>query len=105
MAAGSHNIIDHMLQQQCGFTNAFASLPRYPEITPALLQQVNPQLILLSSEPYPFTEKHIQEFQTLCPQAVIKVVDGELFSWYGSRLLHAPAYLQSLIEEVENKLM
>ncbi|MHC2991272.1 iron ABC transporter [Pontibacter sp. HJ8] len=101
MAAGNHNIIDHMLQR-CGFVNAFADLARYPEVSPAQLQQAAPQLILLSSEPYPFQEKHLAEFQKLCPQAVVKVVDGEMFSWYGSRLLHAPAYLQQIVEEVRN---
>ncbi|WP_068836999.1 helical backbone metal receptor [Pontibacter akesuensis] len=103
MAVGSHNIIDHILQR-CGFSNAFANLQRYPEITPALLQQADPQLILLSSEPYPFKEKHIEEFRELCPQAVVKVVDGEMFSWYGSRLLHAPVYLQQVINEVKENL-
>ncbi|WP_460921748.1 ABC transporter substrate-binding protein [Pontibacter brevis] len=103
MAVGTNNIIDHMLQR-CGFQNAFADLTRYPEVTPAQLQQANPQLILLSSEPYPFKEKHVAEFQKLCPDAVIKIVDGEMFSWYGSRLLQAPAYLQQLIEEVKLEL-
>ncbi|MFD1185210.1 ABC transporter substrate-binding protein [Pontibacter rugosus] len=103
MAVGSHNIIDHMLQR-CGFSNIFADLARYPEITPEQLQQANPQLILLSSEPYPFKEKHIQEFRELCPQALVKMVDGEMFSWYGSRLLHAPAYLQQVIQEVQESL-
>lgn len=103
MAVGSHNIIDHMLQR-CGFTNAFAHLSRYPEVNPDLLQQTAPQLILLSSEPYPFREKHIQEFRELCPQAIIKVVNGEMFSWYGSRLLQAPAYLQQIIEEVQQEV-
>ena len=99
MAVGSHNIIDHILQH-CGFRNVFADLPRYPEITPEMLQEAAPQLILLSSEPYPFKEKHIAEFQALCPQALVKVVDGEMFSWYGNRLLHAPAYLQQIVREV-----
>ncbi|QCR25211.1 helical backbone metal receptor [Pontibacter sp. SGAir0037] len=103
MAVGNYNIIDHMLQR-CGFRNAFAALARYPVVEPEQLQQANPQLILLSSEPYPFKEKHILEFQQLCPQAFIKVVDGEMFSWYGSRLLNAPAYLQTIIEEVAESL-
>ena len=103
MAVGNNNIIDHMLTR-CGFSNAFAHLARYPEITPELLQQVNPKLILLSSEPYPFKEKHVLEFQELCPQAAIQIVDGEMFSWYGSRLLQAPAYLQQVIEEVKKEL-
>ncbi|GAB3197774.1 helical backbone metal receptor [Pontibacter aydingkolensis] len=99
MAVGSNNFIDHVLQR-CGFDNVFNKMARYPEITAEQLQQANPQLILLSSEPYPFKEKHIQEFQEICPQASIKIVDGEMFSWYGSRLLKAPAYLQQVIEEV-----
>lgn len=103
MAVGNHNIIDHMLQR-CGFNNAFADLARYPEITAAQLQQTAPKLILLSSEPYPFKEKHIAEFRKLCPQALVKVVDGEMFSWYGSRLLQAPAYLQNIIQEVRIEL-
>ncbi|WP_162055626.1 ABC transporter substrate-binding protein [Pontibacter pamirensis] len=103
MAVGSHNIIDYMLQH-CGFQNTFADLARYPEITPKQLQQANPKLILLSSEPYPFREKHVAEFQEICPQALIKIVDGEMFSWYGSRLLHAPAYLQQVVEEVKQEL-
>ena len=91
--------IDHILQH-CGFRNVLADLPRYPEITPEMLQEAAPRLILLSSEPYPFKEKHIAEFQALCPQALVKVVDGEMFSWYGNRLLHAPAYLQQIVREV-----
>ncbi|WP_439880152.1 ABC transporter substrate-binding protein [Pontibacter sp. MBLB2868] len=103
MAVGKQNFIDHMLQQ-CGFSNVFGNFPRYPEIRPAQLQEADLQLILLSSEPYPFKEKHVQEFRELCPQASIKIVDGEMFSWYGSRLLNAPAYLQQVIEEVLQEL-
>ncbi|MCP2043559.1 ABC transporter substrate-binding protein [Pontibacter sp. HSC-36F09] len=100
MAVGSNNFIDHLLQR-CGFSNIFADQPRYPEVSPEQLQAAAPKLILLSSEPYPFQEKHFGEFQEMCPEAVIKVVDGEMFSWYGSRLLQAPAYLHGIIEEVE----
>jgi hypothetical protein len=58
----------------------------------------NPSLILLSSEPFPFREKHIKEFRLACPGAIIKLVDGELFSWYGSRLQFAPEYFMNLIK-------
>ena len=100
MVVGRNNFIDHMLQR-CGFSNVFVNLERYPEITPEQLQLANPQLILLSSEPYPFKQKHIAEFQELCPQATIKVVDGEMFSWYGSRLTKAPEYLHGVIDDVK----
>ena len=98
MAVGNDNFIDHMLKR-CGFQNVFANLSRYPEVSREQLQAVAPKLILLSSEPYPFQEKHFAEFQEICPEAVVKVVDGEMFSWYGSRLLKAPEYLQKIVKE------
>ncbi|WP_210487178.1 ABC transporter substrate-binding protein [Rufibacter aurantiacus] len=101
MGIGNQNFIDHILAL-CGFENVLGHLARYPEVTAAQLQKANPKLILLSSEPYPFKEKHIAEFQAICPEALVKVVDGELFSWYGSRLLHSAPYLQRLIKEVSS---
>jgi ABC-type Fe3+-hydroxamate transport system substrate-binding protein len=94
MIAGKNTFIDAMLQV-CGLNNVFKE-ERYPEISEADLLKAKPQLILLSSEPYPFGEKHIAELQRILPLAAIKLVDGELFSWYGSRLLHAPAYFKQL---------
>jgi ABC-type Fe3+-hydroxamate transport system substrate-binding protein len=96
--AGKGTFIDDMLQK-CGLTNAFDA-ERYPELTAEQLKAAKPDVVLLSSEPYPFKEKHIAEFKTLLPGAVIKLVDGELFSWYGSRLLHAPVYFKHLIKEL-----
>jgi len=98
MIAGKSTFIDNMLQK-CGFVNAF-DLERYPEITVQQLQQANPDVILLSSEPYPFKEKHIDELQSIVPSAKIRLVDGEMFSWYGSRLLNAPSYFAGLINEL-----
>ncbi|QJW88595.1 ABC transporter substrate-binding protein [Spirosoma taeanense] len=95
MVAARATFIDAMLET-AGFRNAFADRTRYPEVTPADLQAVRPDLILLSSEPYPFTEKHIAELQSICPSARVLVVDGELFSWYGSRLLRAADYFRNL---------
>lgn len=102
MVAASDTFI-HYLLEQCGFKNVFAGegFARYPEITPRQLAEANPDVILLSSEPYPFKEKHIEEFQSLCTDAKIVTVDGELFSWYGSRLLYAPEYFKGLIESLQ----
>ena len=99
MVAGSHNFIDAMLNQ-CGFTNVFGHLPRYPEVTEAQLREAQPDCLLLSSEPYPFAEKHREELQGVCPRAKVRLVDGELFSWYGSRLLQSPTYLSSLFKKI-----
>jgi ABC-type Fe3+-hydroxamate transport system substrate-binding protein len=95
MVAAKGTFIDDMLQR-AGFTNAFAEHTRYPEITAEQLAAAAPQRILLSSEPYPFAEKHIAEFQEICPTAKIEIVDGELFSWHGSRLRKSAAYFSSL---------
>lgn len=95
MVAASSTFIDDMLKR-AGFQNVFGSLNRYPEISAEQLRQAQPDYIFLSSEPYPFKEKHFQEFQNICPNAAILVVDGELFSWYGSRLQASAAYFSKL---------
>jgi ABC-type Fe3+-hydroxamate transport system substrate-binding protein len=95
MVVATGTFIDDMLRR-AGFANVFADQARYPEITAAQLAAAAPQRILLSSEPYPFGEKHIAEFQKICPSAKIEIVDGELFSWYGSRLRKSAAYFSKL---------
>lgn len=95
MVAASDTFINEMLQV-AGFKNVFSSMSRYPEIALETLAEQQPEVILLSSEPYPFKEKHLDEFRKACPSADVKLVDGELFSWYGSRLLYAAKYFQAL---------
>ena len=99
MVAGSHNFIDALLKH-CRLTNVFSHLPRYPAVTEVQLREAQPDFLLLSSEPYPFTEKHREELQQLCPEAKVLLVDGEMFSWYGSRLIQSPAYLTSLLKQI-----
>lgn len=84
MAAGGDTFI-HQMMTQLGFTNALASQDRYPTITLEEIKNYSPDHILLSSEPYPFGEIHIDEIKEICPKANIQLVDGEAFSWYGSR--------------------
>ncbi len=62
--------------------------------------KLNPELILLSSEPFPFSQKHQAEIQVQFPNAQVILVDGESFSWYGSRLVHAARYFKDLIAEI-----
>jgi ABC-type Fe3+-hydroxamate transport system substrate-binding protein len=99
MAAGTGTFINAMLQL-CGFTNA-CNKDRYPEVSPDDLIAAQPDVVFLSSEPYPFAQKHIVEFEKLLPNTKIILVDGEMFSWYGSRLLHAPAYFNGLINTLK----
>jgi ABC-type Fe3+-hydroxamate transport system substrate-binding protein len=95
MVAGGDSFIQHMLQT-AGLTNIFGDQTRYPSIQLPALKDAGCELVLLSSEPYPFKEQHIAEIREVLPHAAIRLVDGEIFSWYGSRLLQAPAYLQEL---------
>ncbi|MBP7409264.1 MAG: ABC transporter substrate-binding protein [Flavobacteriales bacterium] len=96
MVAGHATFVNDMLLR-LGLINVFdEGDARYPEITSKELEDASPEVILLSSEPYPFKQKHIEEFKEICPDARVELVDGEFFSWYGSRLLKAPAYFASL---------
>jgi len=97
MTIGSDTFIHDMLGR-CGFKNIFSHTTRYPAIDTWQLAQCD--LLLLSSEPYPFQQKHIDELQTELPNTKIMLVDGEMFSWYGSRLLHAPAYFTGLLQQL-----
>lgn len=99
MVAASHTFIDSMLTV-AGLTNVFTAQTRYPEISPEALSAAQPDLIFLSSEPYPFTQKHVDEFRGICPAATVMLVDGEVFSWYGSRLLRASDYFRNLHTEI-----
>ena len=100
MAAGHDTFINDMLKR-CGFQNVFdTETSRYPEINTTLLQQAHPKLIFLSSEPYPFKQKHIEELNVICPDAKVILVDGELFSWYGSRLLKSIEYFIQLKHDI-----
>ncbi|MFD1016116.1 ABC transporter substrate-binding protein [Winogradskyella rapida] len=95
MMAASDNFIDVMLNE-AGFTNAFHHEERYPEIDlehPALQAA---DVIFLSSEPFPFKTSDVDEFQLKFPEKSVKIVDGEMFSWYGSRLIKAYTYFKSL---------
>jgi ABC-type Fe3+-hydroxamate transport system substrate-binding protein len=106
MVAGSDSFINEMMKY-CGFRNIFDTVQRYPEIQIDQLR-INPddekqgcRLLLLSSEPYPFRQKNIDELQPHLPGTKIVLVDGEMFSWYGSRLLKAPGYFRQLLQKIQ----
>lgn len=90
-----HDVIERM-----GWQNVYAHQMRYPETSLDELKSMNPELVLLSSEPYPFKEQHIAEIHQHLPEVKILLVDGEMFSWYGSRMKLAAAYLQQLLSSL-----
>ncbi len=99
MAAGGNTFIHEMLHLG-GFINLFENKSRYPQIIPEELEKG--EVILLSSEPYPFSSEDVESFRKRYPKQVILRVDGTMFSWYGSRMKLAPAYFYRLREAVEN---
>lgn len=98
MVAGNDTFINSLLELN-NFKNIFlAKEGRYPEVTLEDLRQAD--LILLSSEPFPFHEKHISEIEEVAKNKKILLVDGEYFSWYGSRLLKAFTYFKELHSKI-----
>jgi len=94
IAVGKETFIDDLLRR-AGYVNLISN-DRYPEITAGEIASLKPDFLLLSSEPYPFSEKHRQAFQQTFSDLDVKLVDGEMFSWYGSRLLHTAHYFRNL---------
>ena len=102
ISVGADTFIHDMLDR-CGFENIFQNKTRYPETTVEEIKNAGCELLLLSSEPYPFKQKHIDELKKHLPGCKIILVDGEMFSWYGSRLLKAPMYFNELLKMIKTE--
>jgi len=98
MTVNNDTFINDMLKR-CGCKNVFGDNvnSRYPEITTEDLISASPEILLLASEPFPFSQKHIDHFQMILPRTTIRLADGEMFSWYGSRLKYAAQYFRSFV--------
>lgn len=97
MSAGGDTFI-HTMLEAAGFENVLSHQNRYPVVTIDDVRALNPDIILLSSEPFPFRRQHAEELVQLTGIKKAALVDGEMFSWYGSRMLFAPAYFAKLRE-------
>jgi ABC-type Fe3+-hydroxamate transport system substrate-binding protein len=104
MSVGGDTFINNMITT-IGWKNVLTDKDRYPEMTMEELKAYDPELVLLSSEPFPFKEKHIDEVKAVLPNAEVKLVDGEMFSWYGSRMLKAVGYFSELMQQCDNTAM
>lgn len=96
MTVGSDTFI-HKILTEIGFENIFKNQKRYPEIQTEDLEEAD--VIMLSSEPFPFKEKHISELKEIYPDKKIMIVDGEAFSWYGTHLAKCEDYFKKLVSE------
>ncbi len=93
MSVGGNNFINFMIEL-CGFKNIFQNKGRYPQIKLGELK--NTDFVFLSSEPFPFKEKHALEIKKHTKAKII-FIDGEMFSWFGSRLLKTFDYFDGLL--------
>ncbi|MNE36825.1 hypothetical protein D3C80_1306540 [compost metagenome] len=100
MVAGSNNFINELLKLN-HFQNIYDARGRYPEIELNKIRfEGDPDLVFLSSEPYPFKEEDALEINRYTHHAKTVFVDGEMFSWYGSRLLKAFDYFKRMHQEL-----
>jgi len=102
MAAGSETYINSLLQE-IGLQNTCVAGSRYPILELSAIQAMNPELVMLSSEPYPFKEKHMEALQIELPHAKIIMVNGEFFSWYGNRLLPSIEAIHAIRRGIESE--
>jgi len=97
MTVGSDTFI-HRILSEIGFKNIFHHTTRYPEIKTEDLAEAD--VIMLSSEPFPFKEKHVAEIKEVYPDKKIIIVDGEAFSWYGTHIAKCEHYFKELLAEM-----
>jgi ABC-type Fe3+-hydroxamate transport system substrate-binding protein len=95
MSVGGDTFINNMIERM-GWENVLSDRQRYPEISLEELKDKQVDTVLLSSEPYPFKDAHVAEIKGVLPSAEVLLVDGEMFSWYGSRMKDAVGYLKEL---------
>ncbi|MCF6347173.1 MAG: helical backbone metal receptor [Flavobacteriaceae bacterium] len=103
MVAGGKNYINETLKLN-KFENIFENAPdRYLEVYIEYLVSLNfdlkPELIILPSEPFHFKKEHVEKLKKFIDCQFI-FVDGEMFSWYGSRLLKALDYFKNLHKHI-----
>ncbi|MFN8230665.1 MAG: helical backbone metal receptor [Bacteroidia bacterium] len=101
MLCGNNTYINSMLVH-LGFKNLINHLDRYPQIDLTKLKELNPNVCLLSTEPYPFNEKDCNELNSELDFDKSIIVDGEMFSWYGSRMLQWESYIMELKKTLTN---
>ncbi len=103
MLAGRNTFINTLMELN-GWQNVVRDKnSRYPEIKLGQLKILQPEVVFLSTEPFPFKIKHKKEIREHF-EGKIELVDGEYFSWYGSRLVPAMKYFREFQTKLSNSL-
>ena len=105
MAAGTATFIDALIREAGGRNVIAPEAGRYPQLTVGEIEELRPDVVLFSSEPFPFEAKHTTEFlrATGDPSSLkgrTLLVDGQLLSWHGARLRDGIPYLADMAREI-----
>lgn len=101
MTVGGDTFVHQMLST-VGLTNVFGAQHRYPAVTQNEVEEARPDVLLFSSEPYPFKEQHLAGWREWLPHVPCLLVDGEAFSWYGTGLLRTFPYWETLSRQMRS---
>jgi ABC-type Fe3+-hydroxamate transport system substrate-binding protein len=102
IVVGQSTFINAMLEE-AGFENSIKT-DRYPEIIIDDIIELQPDFVFLSSEPFPFKNSHLKAFDEALDRKCSMLVDGEMFSWYGSRLRLSFDYFEKLLRQINTDL-
>lgn len=102
MTVGGDTYISHRLEAM-GLHNVYGFQQRYPSMDLKDLTAMDVDMVFLSSEPFPFNMEHLEDIKDQLERTDVRLVDGEFFSWYGSRRLHMKKYAQDLLGEITNE--
>ncbi len=99
MTIGGDTFISSFMED-FGFINCYREENRYPEIDLDHIKDLKPDIILLSSEPFPFSENHLKEISEQTG-ITTSLIDGSICSWYGSRMLKAQDFFETFVQQIE----
>jgi ABC-type Fe3+-hydroxamate transport system substrate-binding protein len=100
MSVGSDTYV-HDVLKTCGGENVCGELARYPVVALEEVEAMQPEVVLLPDEPYPFSAEDLEEFYALDVPAAdsdrVHLVDGKLLTWYGPRMASSLIQLSALL--------
>jgi ABC-type Fe3+-hydroxamate transport system substrate-binding protein len=101
MAVGPDTYVDDLLRR-CGFANVLAGWDdRYPTLDPSLI--LRPEVVLLPSEPYAFSEEDVPAVRELLGDVGHRLVDGRLLTWHGPSTGRALRTFSALAAELDGQ--
>jgi ABC-type Fe3+-hydroxamate transport system substrate-binding protein len=100
MGVGSDTYVHDVLEVSGG-ENICGRATRYPVVTLQEIEALQPEVVLLPDEPYPFSAEDLPEFYALYIPAAredrIHLVDGKLLTWYGPRMAGSLTQISALL--------